>query len=553
MSAMNRLNLSDIHNRTLVHALRLQAERAGDQVFLRRDEERVSFEEAERRSNALAHGLKSLGVRRGDRVALFMKSGIEIVLFALAINKLGAVWTPINTDYKGIWLEEILNACKVRVIVTDRAMIGRLAEVIDRVRHEHVVLDDSRGTGTSAPSLAAPPPMRLPAVIPAGALFEFPATGHDLGAIGYGDTAAILWTSGTTGKSKGVMQPHNIWIVSAESYETSYQSRTGDVVYSIMPLYNSGGWGTNVFRALVEGITCAFDPEFSVSRFWERIRYYGATQTFTLGAMHMFLWQAPPRADDADNPLRAATMVPMPESLIDPFRERFGIELISQRFGQSEANPVLCRLSGRGRRWKPNELGEPYPGGLAVELRDEDGHEVAAGEIGEFCVKPSRPFQLFNGYFDNEEATRREFIGEWYRMGDLGVRDRDGSYYFVDRKRDAVRYKGRNISSLEVENAVRGHPAVADVAAFGVVSKELSTESELKINVVLKPGASLTAEELCRYINDSAPYYFVPRFVEFVAALPYTPTNKVQKFLLRQRGLTESTWDLAESNFIVRR
>jgi carnitine-CoA ligase len=543
MSAMNRLNLSDIRNRTLVHALRLQAEGAGDQVFLRRDEERVSFQEAECRSNALAHGLKSLGVRRGDRVALFMKGSVETVLFALAVNKLGAIWTPINTDYKGVWLEEILNACKVRVIVTDQAMIGRLAEVIDRVHHEHLVLNDWGGTAAAAPN----------AGIPAGALFEFPATGHELGAVGYGDTAAILWTSGTTGKSKGVMQPHNVWIVTAESYESAYQTRFGDVVYSIMPLYNSGGWGTNVFRALMEGITCAFDPEFSVSRFWQRIRYYGATQTFTLGAMHMFLWQAPPRPDDADNPLRAATMVPMPEALIDPFRERFGIELISQRFGQSEANPVLCRLSGRGRRWKPNELGEPYPGGLAVELRGEDGKEVAAGAIGEFCVKPSKPFQLFNGYFDNEEATRREFIGDWYRMGDLGVRDPDGSYYFVDRKRDAVRYKGRNISSLEVENAVRGHPAVADVAAFGVVSKELSAESELKVNVVLRPGASLTAEDLCRYINDNAPYYFVPRYVEFVPALPYTPTNKVQKFLLRQRGLTESTWDMAESSFIVQR
>lgn len=536
---MNRLRLTDIRDRTLVGALQLQAEQAGDTIFLRRDEERISFQEVHLRSNALAHGLKSLSVRAGDRVAIFMKSNVETILLAFAINKLGAIWTPANTDYKGEWLEELLNACKPRVIVTDSQMLPRFLEVSERVQYEHLVVHDQSSFGTTRNAVSF------------SDLLQYSRVNHDFRAVGYGDTSAIMWTSGTTGKSKGVLQPHNIWIMKAESYESAFESRPGDVIYSMMPLYNSGAWGTNVFRALVEGITCALDPEFSVSRFWDRIRYYDATQTFTLGAMHIFLWQAPVRDDDASNPLRAATMVPMPEDLIVPFSRRFGIETISQRFGQSEAALLLHRVHGHGRTWKANALGEQYPGGVEVKLLDDVGNEVAAGEVGEFCAKPTTPFTLFNGYFDDPEATKAAYVGEWYRTGDLGIRDADGDYFFVDRKRDAVRYKGRNISTLEVEAAVRKHPAIADVAAFGIRATELSAESELKVSAILKPGTTLKPEDLARFINDHAPYYFVPRYVEFVSDLPYTPTKKLQKYILRKQGVTATTWDLRNSSFKV--
>jgi len=536
---MNRLRLTDVTDRTLVRALQLQAQQAGDTIFLRRDEERISFHEAHSRSNALANGLRNLSVGPGDRVAIFMKSNVETILLTFAVNKLGAVWTPINTDYKGQWLEELLNACRPRIIVTDSEMWPRLREVLDRVRYEHLVIHQS-GTHESVHN-----------AVGFADLLKYPRSEIDFRSVGYGDTSALMWTSGTTGKSKGVLQPHNIWIMKAESYESAFETRPGDVIYSMMPLYNSGAWGTNVYRALVEGITCALDPQFSVRSFWDRIRYYDATQTFTLGAMHIFLWQAPEKENDASNPLRAAAMVPMPEELIAPFSRRFGIETICQRFGQSEAALILHRVNDRARKWKPNALGEPYPGGVEVKLLDDAGIEVAAGEVGEFCVKPTTPFTLFNGYFDNPEATKAAYVGDWYRTGDLGMRDSDGDYFFVDRKRDAIRYKGRNISTLEVEAAVRRHPVIADVAAFGIRASELCAESELKVSVILRPGAVLTPEDLARFINDTAPYYFVPRYIEFVEELPYTPTKKLQKYLLRTQGVTPATWDLRHSSFKV--
>lgn len=539
---MNRLEFTHIEERTLVHALRRQAEAIGDVTYLRRDEERLTFSEVERKTNALAAGLKDLGVRPGDRVALYMKTKLEMILSAFAINKLGAVWVPLNTDYKGRWLEDLVNLCRVKVLITDAAMLPRLEEVADQISYDQLVVVGTRAEARSASR-------------PAGRfadLLRYPEAAHDISGVGYGDTSAILWTSGTTGKSKGVMQPHNMWLWKAGSYKEAFRSRPGDVIYDVMPTYNSAAWGTNIFRALIDGITCACDPEFSVSRFWDRIRHYGATQTFTLGAMHIFLWQAPPRPDDADNPLREATMVPMPEHLIGPFRERFGIETISQRFGQSEISLLFHRLNAEDGG-KPNSLGVPYPGGAEVRLLDDNGQEVPAGVVGEICARPREPFTMFNGYFDNPEATRETYFGDWYRTGDLGLRDEDGDYFFVDRKRDAIRYKGRNISTLEVEAVVRQHPAVADVAAFGVRSEALSAESELKLDVIIKPDAELSFDALARFINDNAPYYFVPRYIEFVDELPYTPTRKVQKFQLREKGVTAAAWDRDRSGFVVRR
>jgi carnitine-CoA ligase len=330
------------------------------------------------------------------------------------------------------------------------------------------------------------------------------------------------------------------------------ETRAGDIAYNCLPLYNSAAWVSNIFRALVAGISCAMDPQFSVSNFWDRIRYYGATQTLTLGAMHMFLWNAPPRPDDRDNSLRVAYMIPMPDAIMEPFCQRFGIEKILQGYGQSEMMAFVVRANKPNSTWKPNALGIVLDD-LELKLLDDNGNEVDVNQPGEFCVKPLQPHVIFNGYFDQPEITAGSFNGEWYRTGDLGFKDADGDIFFVDRKKDVIRYKGRSISSLQVEGIAQRHPAIASAAAFGVASDELASEHEIKLDVVLKPGQYLTAEELARFINDNAPYFLVPRYIEFVEQLPYTPTNKIEKYKLRSRGVTLATWDRLRHNFALTR
>jgi crotonobetaine/carnitine-CoA ligase len=538
---MNKLDLSDPHDRLLGRCLRRQADAFPDRDFLVSDDEHWSYGRVNELANQVAAGFAELGVARGDGVCLMMDTHPAYVWTSLGINKLGAVWVPTSTDYKGQWLRDRLVDSRARVLVVDEALVPRVAECAEGgLPFERVVV---RGNASAAA------PLGLPAVSLAE-LERAPGKEPDDRELFLGDTAAILWTSGTTGRSKGVMQSHNVWIRAAVDGATNAGLREGEVIYSCLPMYQSAAWVANIYRALVCGVPCAIDARFSVQEFWDRCRLYGATMTFTLGAMHIFLWQQPPRPDDADNPVRTAGMIPMPEALMEPFKRRFGIEEIHQGYGQSEVMTLLSRRPGK--KYAPNALGEPA-NGIEVRLLDDRDYEVAPGETGEFCVRPQEPWAIFNGYFHAPELTAKAWSNLWYHTGDLGRRDGAGEFYFVDRKADFIRFKGRNIASVEVEAAVANHPAVAQAAAHGVTSAELAAEAELKVCVVCKPGQQVTPEELARFVNDTAPYFFVPRYIEFLDALPATPTGRVQKYLLRSRGVTAQTWDGKRAGFEVKR
>lgn len=535
---MNILQFTDPRERHLGRAIQLQAEQCGDNPYVLFGETVYTFAEVNQRVNELAAGLARAGLKAGGRLAFYMSSAPEVIFLALAVNKLGAVWVPINTDYKGVWLLDTINGSRPTVLVSDAAHLDRLLEVIESISVEALVLLGGHES--------------VPGALSFQDLYVAGAGEPDMSALSSGDTCAVLWTSGTTGKAKGVMQSHNIWFnaVYANNEECQYGIAEGDVIFTVLPMYNSAVWVTAIIRALVAGVPLAIDPAFSVSTFWDRVDYYKATQCFTLGAMHMFLWEAPPREDDATHTLRKLMAIPMPPAVAEPFCKRFNLELVPQGLGQSEALRLIAPVLGRTQ--PPGSCGSLVPG-VEARLVGEDGQDVPLGEPGELWVKPLWPNFIFNGYFDNPEATAAAYEGEWYKTGDMLRCNEEGFYFFSDRKKDAVRYKGRNISTFEVELAAHKHPAIADCAAFGVPSEELESEQEIMLDVILKPGEALQAIELAQYINDNAPYFFVPRYIQFVESLPYTPTNKVQKFLLRERGVTSTTWDARAAGFKPRR
>lgn len=542
---MNILPLDNIADRNLGRILYLQAQQIPQKPCYLVDDRVYTFREVNSIVNRYAAGLSSIGVKQGDRVVIFMRSCVEFIMMAFAANKLGAIWVPINGDYKGTWLADAITESKGVVLVTDTDKFPRLKEALPEAGYGKLIVKQNDAA-------ALPPGATSLSSFDALSDAEPPAI-----KIHYGDTSAILWTSGTTGKSKGVLQPHNVWINTAESPKDYFTVREGDVSYNCLPLYNTGAWITNIFRALIVGIPCALDENFSASHFWDRIRHYKATETTTLGAMHMFLWNIPETPDDAKTTLRQASMIPVPPHLTKPFMKRWGLERIQKGYGQSEAAMIMRCPEDGIKEWKPNSLGAMAPG-VEVSIRDDEGKECAPGVAGEFCLKPSKPFVIFNGYFENPVATEKSYHrlgeqGDWYRTGDLGIRDGDGDFFFMDRKSDFIRDKGRNISSLQVEAQVMQHPAVAAVACFGIPSEHIQNEAEVKIDVILKPGEKLGAEELARFINDKAPYFFVPRYIEFVDSLPYTPTNKVQKFKLREKGLSGNVWDRTKTDFKLKK
>jgi crotonobetaine/carnitine-CoA ligase len=293
---MNLLRFEETGERLLGRALVRQAEKIPDEDFIVWDDERRSFGQVNDLANASGRAFSELGVERGDTVAFFLDTCPDWVWTTLGLNKLGAIWIPTNTDYKGRWLRESLEDSRARILVADARLLPRLAE-LGPLPFERVIVRADAG----ACDLGLP-------TIPFEQRSQAPAVPIDDATLAYGDTAAILWTSGTTGRSKGVMQSHNVWIRAAVDGIDSADVQPGDVLYNCLPMYQSAAWVANIYQALVAGVPCAIDSHFSASEFWDRIRHYGATLTFTLGAMHMFLWNAPEREDDADNPLRSAGM-----------------------------------------------------------------------------------------------------------------------------------------------------------------------------------------------------------------------------------------------------
>jgi crotonobetaine/carnitine-CoA ligase len=531
--------------RTLGQVLRTQASRRPETRFVVADDATWTYADVDRLADGLARGLTDLGIGPGDTVSIYSQNRPELVPLVFAVNRLGAIWVPINTDERGDWLRRTLRDSLARVIVVDAAVLERVTGVLEGLPVDHLVLlGDDRASDTGA----------LPAHVSVHSLDALAASTATLAAcsVSYGDTSAVLWTSGTTGRPKGVMQSHNAWVRAALTGAASARTGDDDILYCCLPMCNSAAWISVVFRALVAGVPFALDPSFSVTAFWERTRHFGATQTFTLGAMHLFLWQAPQRDDDAQNPIRSMGAIPMPDAILEPFKVRFGIESIQQGYGQSEVMGLLSRVDDPGEHWNPGSVGVPLPG-IEVRLLNDEDRQVPPGEVGEFCVRPTEPNVLFNGYFGDPAATVAATRNLWYHTGDLGRLDGDAQFHFVDRKRDLIRYKGRSVSSMAVEQAVRAHPHVREAAAYGIATTALTSEAEIMVAVVLEPDEDVDPAELARFVNDHAPYYLVPRYIDIVSELPHTPTGKIQKFDVRARGVTASTWDREASGFVLER
>lgn len=517
-------------DRIIPHLLARQAEHAGDDLYLV-DDEGVSFTflEASDTADRYAQALRQLGVQPGDVVALFMENSAEQAVVSFGVNRLGAIWSPVSTDYRGEWLAIMFADMRADVLVVDGSLLPVVA-ALGSLPFRHVVVSGQPASDLSGVTIHDLASFRTaPAIRPDVDLW-------------YGDTNAVLWTSGTTGKSKGVMQSHNVWLAWAQEHNTRRGGiREGERFYACVPMYNSGGWITNIYPALVEGVPACIDKRFSVSTFWDRIRHYGASHAMTLGTMHLYLFQQPAREDDQDNSLRTLLMNPVIPPIMRPFMERFGIERVWAGFGQSEVMGATSYISTTDL--KLGSCGYLESELVDTALLDDNDEMVAVGETGEICVRPKQPFTLFSGYFNQPEQTLETFRNQWHHTGDLGRLDEDGELFFVDRKKDSTRHKGRNVSSFEVEHIARQFPGVAMVAAYGVKLLELEHEEELMISVVAAEGHEIDPLELCQFIDSKAPYFFVPRYVDIAGELPMTPTQKVQKFKLRERGVTATAWD----------
>jgi crotonobetaine/carnitine-CoA ligase len=502
-----------------------------EKLFVDFDRDRRTYAQFDHDSTAFAQGLRALGVQRAEPVAALLDNTIDVALYWIGTVKLGGIVAALNNALKGEFLRNQLDICQARVLVAESDYVERLTVIIDQLPHLRYVV--YRGDK---------PQVVLPNVqlVPIGQLYQ--TRGEPIQDENKpGDIAALIFTSGTTGPSKGCAISHNYVINQARQIIETDDRQPQEVAWSCLPFFHFNAVGCTFLTAAILGGSAYFALRFSLSGFWKDIERSGATAASLLGVM------IPLVAQQADTPemlrckgqLRLVAGAPFPAELQRIYRERFGVRRAgSNCYGTTEA--CLLTMVPYGVEPKPGTSGVRSPD-FDVRIVDDNDSELPPGVPGEVIARPLRPHVMFEGFYRQPEATVKIFRNMWYHSGDIGKFDEDGFFHFVDRKKDYLRRGGENISMFELERTFLQHPEVSEVAAHAVPSKLM--EDDVKITLLLKSGARLTEQELCQWSLDRVPYYAVPRYIEFRSELPKTPTGKIEKFLLREQGCTPQTWD----------
>jgi carnitine-CoA ligase len=528
----------------LPHLIARRAEREPDALAMQDvDGREVTCRELHDTVLRWADAYRKVGVRAGEHVVTMLPNSFEAFYAWLGLTWLGATEVPANTMYHGEMLRYLVENSDAEVVLVSERFLQQLGEVfaaaggaLDRVRT--VVVPDLSGT----PASALPP--ALPPVVDGAAFFAGAQPATDLDGPDYWDVASIIYTSGTTGPSKGVLVPWGtLW-----SFVTTAPDdfvAPGDGFYAMYPAFHVSGkamlYQASHFRARM-----VLREQFSITHFWNDLRTFGVTGAGLVGPMAPFLLMQPEQPDDADTPLRHVVMGPLVPQ-VEEFKRRFGVE-VGTGYGMTEIGAPFA--SDGFQLANATSCGKVRTGWAGYEVRIVDEHDQALGpgEVGELIVRTSEPWVINRGYYGMPDVTAAAWRNGWFHTGDAFTYDDDGNYYFVDRIKDAIRRRGENISSFEVEALVGRHPDVAESAAIAVPSEYL--EDEVKVCVVRREGSELTHAALVEFLEPTMPAFMVPRYVEFVAALPKTDaTLRTRKVELREHVLNEQTWDRETGTF----
>jgi crotonobetaine/carnitine-CoA ligase len=499
-----------------------------DRTFAVFPDESWTFAETAQRAWQIANGLIREGVVPGEWVCVWSPNGPELLRTWLGVNAAGAIYAPLNLAARGTFLQHALNLAGPRVLVAHRGLVERLRGLDVPTLELVVVIGDvpdvelpwrvmsiadlARDAGAVRPALASP---REP-----------------------WDDFALMYTSGTTGPSKGVRLSYASHRLYADSLVLP---EIGEDDRFLMALALSHVAGTATTYAMLQrGGTIVLPGEFNAKSFWEDVKRYRATGTFIIHGMVSFLLAQPASQDDAENSLRYVYMGPL--TRVQEFCTRFGVRIYTG-FGMTE---LPLALRSELNPTSETTIGRPFNPDYECRLVDEHDIPVPVGTPGELIVRHRQPWFINSGYKDMPEATAAAWQNGWFHTGDQIVVDGAGDWVFVDRAKDAIRRRGENISSYEVEAEVLSYADVDQVAAVAVSNpdaEETAGDEEVKVIVVPVKGRTLDPSELIRYLIPRMPRHMVPRFVEIVDELPRSPSFKVKKAELRAAGVTPNTWD----------
>ena len=496
-------------------------------------------------------GLAGHGVPAAGHIAILMENCPEQLLAIWGSARAGFVTVPINAAAKGQLLAYFLTHADCVALIVDEALLSRFLEVsasVPQVRQVFVVR-----SGHGAVQAAAATHEQAPAGVGIHeftSLLEHAPRPPDQPPR-FSDLAMLMFTSGTTGPSKAIMFSHAQLVYWGTDVAFHHEYTPDDISYVFLPLFHGNALLGSTMGSLMAGAAIALAPRFSVSRFWDDIRSSGATVFNGVGAVTNYLWKLPPSPSDREHQVRRCHLAPVP-GFAAGFEKRFGMTIMSA-FGLTD----YCLGSAyntQSRRDKLGSCGLPRAG-VEVRIVDEDDFDMPLGTPGEILLRNNNPWGASLGYYKQPQATIESRRNLWFHTGDRGWIDADGYVWYTDRIKDAIRRRGENISAFEVEEVIRTHPAVADVAVYPVRAD--TSEDEVAATITLRPGAEVqfSFESLMAHCNRNLAYFMVPRYVDIAQDMPATLSQKIEKYKLRQHAEAklDTLWDRERAGVQVTR
>ncbi|WP_340151321.1 AMP-binding protein [uncultured Sneathiella sp.] len=527
-----KVKLPPMMERTLSAVMKTAVQNTPNKMALRDPMRELTYSELVNEGLSIAGALIDLGLERQQPLLAMLDNTADFVSLSMGLGLTARIEVPVNTAYRGSILAHVIKTTNAKIMILEDKYLERLAEIPDDLEVLDIVI--VRGKITSEPNI----PSRIK-------LIEFSNLSlrlEEMEDVKPWDIISVIYTSGTTGPSKGAMIAH----AQAYGYASIVQQDVvtpEDVSLVVLPLFHvTAKWG-GVYGAFVYNGSVVVLPNFSASTYWDSARKYNCTCTRMLGTIAQFLLNQPERPDDKSQPIKKIGITPIIADL-EKFKERFGVSGVLTAYGSTEASVVSAVPIGKGIPGYAGFIRDD----IEVRIVDEHDMEVPSGEIGELIVRPKEPWMTMQGYVNMPEATNKALRNGWFHTGDLLRVAPNGQLVFCDRNNDAIRRKGENISSFEIEREINAHPAVFESAAIKVASDH--TDDDVKACVALRPGQSVSPEELITFLVPRMPKFMLPRYVEFLEALPKTPTEKVLKAELRKNSLNQKTYDCENNRFV---
>jgi crotonobetaine/carnitine-CoA ligase len=546
---------------TFAELVKNKAEIVGDKVFLTfvRDfdkciDENYTYTDMHLQSNRLANALLDAGLKRGDGISLYQINSPEFLFVLFGAWKIGIYTVLVNTGLKGDGLQYIIDHSDSKLIATHWSLLDNVLKIKDQLpKVEHIIVDVNE----------APGDFKLPDGILSLQNFMDVSEEDTNVKINPNDMATLIYTSGTTGLPKATTFFHRGMYGLALIGVMIWASRIaqpGFKLFTCLPLFHGNALQLCTMPGYYGEVPVVLSKRFSASRHWDIVRKYEVTTFNTLGSMPQYLMKQPPHPNDKDHKVQFIGSAAAPKELVRDFEERFGVKLWE---GYGAVDGGGFSLGAQGDPNVPVGSMGKTPEGTIAEIMDDDLNILGSDTVGElvFLVKEEEKERRKVSYYKNPEASAARIQKasdgrSWFLTGDLATRDENGWYFFVDRKKDSIRRRGENIAAWSIERAINLHDKVLESAAYGIKGHQVSedyAEDEVMVAVVLQPNQTMEAEELLDFLQDKLAYFQIPRFIDFVEALPKSKVHRIMKRFLKEQGVSETTYDREKTGYEVKR